>query len=847
VNIIVMLNGADVTNVCRLSETRISFDSTRRITTANLTIMGDAISREARYDYAHYGQSVYALDLRELYEVTILDGRDGVTKLFDGQIYVLEMEQSDGPTFDLFYKCELNDWAAWLDRSVCWDMSFALTLPASDQAILTALLTEFCPKITLASIANIVPAIQAFDWKTKTCRQVLDDLCALSMGEWRVDFDGKLYYALPSAAPAAPFDLSTTPDYVSSFPVRVSGYRHDFSNPINRAYVRGAIDAASGAAIEASYSDPVSISQYGEYQSAVVDEQITTAADASLRAKSTVLKYSAPIEQGNFTIWKDGLALGMQVSIHDDWLGLDGQYIIRALTMAWEDQYTVRYEAQFGAAQPDLETILRLIEQRSSWKTANPQVGTPAPGSVTDASIAAGGLHATSIGSVNANTILGQLTATQIGSVNAGAIVGAVTASQISTVNATSIQGAVVASQIGSVNATTIQGVVVSSQLADQIINNLAKYVDALRPVPMVQTSAGLPTLPDKNYPPNSFFYYVPDGHFYQINAAGTAWALNDNPQSVSMSFYHIGAISASSIVGLIVAAQIQTITAGQITGQISAGQINSVNASSISGQVTAAQIATVNASSIQGSLSAGQIGSVNASSITGTLASTQIGSVNAATITIGLVQSTQIGSVNGGTITAGTVSSAQLNSTQIDVGGGGSKPGKLNVWDGSSNIIAQLGLLSTGNYGGWFKVFGAGGSDYNSAAVKTDTGGNLSVTNATFTVNAGGAVISISPTTVDPTYSSGAVQVTAGSDKTVHISRGIILYSGSSVIGSLDRASGGSWAELVVGSIFLNSGGTNLCRADGGFGVAGNAGVTETFSISGTQLRFMGGIYIGH
>ena len=834
-NAIILINGVDVTGACRVADTRINYDSSRRITTASITVIGATIGHEARYDYAHYDESAYAVDLQELYEVTILDGRDGVTKLFDGQIYTIDLEQTDSTAGqEVFYHCSMNDWAAWLDRAICWDTSFSLPLPASDSAILTALLGQFCPRITLASIATMVPTIQAFDWKTKTCRQVLDDMAALSMAEWHVDFDANLYYGPASAAPAAPFALSTLPDYETTFPVKVSGYRHDFSNPVNRAYVRGALDPTTGVAITASYADPVSISKYGEYQAAVVDEQITTGWDASLRAKSTVLKYSQPIEQGNFTIWKDGLALGMQVTITEANIGFTGQYIIRSLAMQWEDKYTVRYEAQFGAVQPDLETLLRLMDQRARWASANPAVGVPAPGSVTDASIAPGGLSASSIGSVNANTILGQVTASQIQSVNAGAIVGQVAASQISTVNATSIQGVVTASQIGSVNATTIQGVVVSSQLADGIIDNLSKYATALTPIPMLNA---IPTLPNKNNPPNSFFYYIPNGHFYQINSAGTSYALNDNPQGSLTSFYNIGAISASSIIGLILAAQINSITAGQITGQISASQIGSVNASSISGTVTASQIASVNATAIQGTLTAAQIGTVNASAITGTIAYNQIGSINAATITVNQIGDSQISGISGGKINAGA----------INVGGGGGMPGMLQVYNGSGAVIAQLGSLSTGGYGGWFQIFGAGGSGYSTAKLYTDTGGNAYVNNVNFTVTAGGTTITMSPVTVDPTYSSGAVQVINGSDKTYVVSRGIILYSGSTVIGSLDRANGGAWAELVVGSIFLNSGGTNLCRADGGFGVAGNTGQTETVSISGVSLRFMGGIYIGH
>ena len=861
-----MLNGQDVTDACRLAETRIAFDSSRRITTANLTIMGRTLNRVARYDYAHYDQDTYAIALRELYEVVILDGRDGVTKLFDGQIYALEMEQSDAPTFEVFYKCDLNDWAVWLDRSVCWDSSFPLVLPNSDQGIILALLGKFCPKIHLTDIGLLVPVIMSFDWMTKTCRQVLDDICSLSMGTWRVDFDANLHYGPASAAPLAPFALSTSPDYVTSFPVKVSGYRHDFSNPVNRAYVRGAADTTTGLLIEATYADPVSIQQYGEYASAVVDDQITTAWDASLRAKSTVLQYAFPVEQGNFTIWQDGLECGMRVSIHEDSLGIDGDYTIRALTMQWEDQWQVRYEAQFGAAQPDLETILRLLEQRAKWKTSNQPVASVAPGSVTDASIAPGGLHAGSIatvnagsvvgliqagqiGNVNATSILGQITAGQITSVNAGAIVGALNAQQVGSVNATSIQGVITATQIGSVNATTIQGVILSSQLGNQIIDNLAKYVDALRPVPMIQTAAQLPALPNSNYPANTFFYYVPDGHFYQITANGLSWFQNDNPKGTLMSFYYIGAISAQSIIGVIVAAQIQSITAGQITGLVQAGQIAAVNASSISGQLTAGQIATVNASTIQGTISGTKIDAINANQISGTLSYYQIGSINAATITINQITDGQIANISGGKLYAGSITSDKLDTYALNVGGLGNMPGRINVYS-TNSLVAQVGYLdSGGTYGGWFQVFGAGGSGYYNAKVRTDTSGNLYITDASLSITSGSFQIHTSPVTFDQSYGSLALIAEGYPDKASFISRGMVIYYAGSNIGALVRAPGGGWGELTLqgGSYVYLSGNSGVCRADGGFQVGGYVGVTEYVNVGGVYLRFVNGMYAGH
>jgi hypothetical protein len=947
VNVLIIMNGEDVTDSCLLSATRIAFDSSRRITTAQITVMGAALARTAgaRYDAAHYDVDRFAAALTEMFQVQIIDGRDGTTKLFDGQIYALSMQQSDANEFSVWYECSLNDWAAWLDRSVCWNRAFPLTLPNSDRGIILALLGEFCPKIHLTDIDEIVPVIQKFDWATKSCRQVLDELSVLSMANWRVDFDANLHYHLASAAPAAPFGLSTSPDYVNTFPVRVDGYRHDFSNPINHAYVRGTQDPTTGVTIAADYADPVSIQTYGEYSAGLVDEQIVTGWDAALKAKSIVLASAYPIETGNFTIWgRDGLQCGMLVHLVEESIGIDDDYIIRALTMEWVDKETVQYTAQFGAAQPDLETILRMLDQRTRWKTSNVPVtvstpGPPPDGSVTDASIAPPGLSASSIKSVSSSAIQGMITADQIGSVsasviqgqvsadhiggvyantligkvvagqidtilagqiagsiqayqiasvNASAIQGAITADKIDKVDAEDIQGAIVAGQIGSVNATTIQGVIVTSQLANQIIDDLAKYAPKLAPIPMVNDVSEIGVLPNDNFPANSYFYYVPNGGFYRITPDGTSWA-QDQAVTGSQRFYHVGAISANMINGLIVASQIgsvnastlngqvqagqiNTVTAGQITGYIHASQIDGVNASVIVGQITADKILTVNATAIQGSITsdkiggvlvgriegliqaaqikeinagqiagtiaAAQIGTITAGQITGTLAYNQIGSINATTITIGQLVDSQIAGMSGAKLSVGSVNSDKFNGYSIDVGGAGNKPGRIRVFNDSAATVAQIGVLSEvglNDYGGWFKVLGAGGAGYSSAKVYTDASGNLFIRDAD--LNIGNGVLTTSPATFDASYSVLAWKATNSPDSASFFSRGIVLYYNGSKIGALVRGPVSGVAELEFGagtSNYVLIRGTDGVRSDQGFSVGGAKVINSSGQFTG-------------
>jgi hypothetical protein len=824
-NALILLNGDDVTAETVLNQTKIQFDSNKNITTAQVAFVASSRGGVARYDSAHYDVDEYGLAVDDLGVITILDGRDGVTKLFEGQIFTIDMKQTDAEqAFAVLYTCTVNDYAAWLDRALAWGDPSIITFPCSDQYIIQRFVALFAPKIDATHVQAISTNITSYDWKGKTLRQVMDDMAALSAGQWRMDFNKRLYYNPVAAAPPAPFKLSTSPDNVNSFPVRVDQFKRDFSNPVNHCFARGGVDPSTGFVVQADYSDPTSIQAYGEYQVGVVSDQITNITDAVLRATTEVMTYAYPVETGQFVIWKDGLALGQLVNLHEDWLGIDGNYIVRTLEMAWTDQWTVQYTIQFGAARPSLEAFLRQLDQDQRWESMKPPVAQAAPGSVTDASIAPGGLSANVINSVNASVINGLIKANQIGGVNAGVIAGQLSASQIATVNAGSVQGQLVAGQIGSINAGVIQGVVVSSQLADGIVDTLSKYATALTPIQMVGTGTNTvwppaAGFPNKQFPPNSYFYYADNGHFYQMDSTGTTWAdQGTNPKTLtgSLQFYNVGAINANSIIGLILAAQIQSITAGQITGSIQAGQIAGVNASNIIGKIQGTQIQSIDAGLITGYIQAGQIQTVNAGSITGSIQGSQIQNIQAATITIGLIGSNQINTVNASQLIVGTATAQTVQ-----------------VQDASNNVIGRIGVMTGGTYGGWFKVFGAGGNDYPSALVYTDMSGNLFVKNATFTITGGGSTIQAGPTQYfDSSYNSAALQNTDGSSLTSMVSRGLVFYVGGSKIGSLVKSPNGSYLELecTVGGGYVLINGAAGVRSDAGYKVGG----TQVINSSG-------------
>jgi hypothetical protein len=183
-----------------------------------------------------------------------------------------------------------------------------------------------------------------------------------------------------------------------------------------------------------------------------------------------------------------------------------------------------------------------------------------------------------------------------------------------------------------------------------------------------------------------------------------------------------------------------------------------------------------------------------------------------------------------------GTVTTDKLSTVSIDVGGGGSKPGTIRVYDGSSTLIGGIGILTGGVYGGWFKVFGAGGTGYADAKVYTNTAGSLFIRDADVSISSANGTITTSPSTFDSTYTSIALKITQGSDVVSLVSRGVVFYYGAK-IGSLVRNAGGV-LELECGSggnyVLIN--GTGGVRSDQGYSVGGTKIISSAGAITSTS-----------
>jgi hypothetical protein len=193
---------------------------------------------------------------------------------------------------------------------------------------------------------------------------------------------------------------------------------------------------------------------------------------------------------------------------------------------------------------------------------------------------------------------------------------------------------------------------------------------------------------------------------------------------------------------------------------------------------------------------------------------------------------------VTATTILAGAVTTAKLDTTEISVGGGGSKPGKFGVYDAGASQIGFIGKEGS-DYGGWFKTLSVGGTSFGTGKLKADSSGNVTIADATLTLNLNGI------TTVISNVNDGIGSVIAGMRITDNSTSYYTSYRADSVSltdGSVSRVliSAGGGSPDPGGRVSVNntSGSTTITLTGGSgivsassFSIGATPGVTGTVS----------------
>ena len=453
---------------------------------------------------------------------------------------------------------------------------------------------------------------------------------------------------------------------------------------------------------------------------------------------------------------------------------------------------------------------------------------------------------------ISAGSITGSITSSSSVTIDASAITGLISAAQIGSVNTTSFVGSITAGQIASVNATSITGVVVSSQIADGIIDSLNRYSTSFRPLP---TLSGAPSLPDDEYPLNSFYYNSSDGKFYQ-NQSGTWTEVTEGTAtSGSLNYYFIGKVSVGSFVGLITAAQIDTVSATSITGSITASQIGSVNGGVI-------QSLTVTSSALaDGTITGVKIAATTIEAGNIALATITDAQIASATITGAKIASATITNANISDLSVSKLSAGTAAFSGAAVFGYGTR--KLTI-DSLSIKIEQDTARYLSATGSSVRLYNTGTLvDVDAAAITISavSGGSTTVnaSGVTITSASGSAQAQLTGTTLTftsntsdatsgrTTISSTSVDVQKDTAHTVISAGGVQIYGGTTGIG-IGASTYAASPVRISSSLFqvvFSSGAVELQASSSGISWSGTlSSATGSLSCEDYDTSSSGGTY---
>jgi len=788
------LDSYDVSGAILIDSVQIEQDSTQAISTAAAAFV--QVYGEARYDNATYDHASYRYTwTAQEWSQFVLSDQDTGQILFAG--YVLSVQRrTEGPHVRI--DLQASDWGILFERAVMTEVWPAGTL---DSTIIEDCLAAV-PQLGRGTIVTQIADIGEFAVKDQRVRDVLDQVCQLTGGEWNVSYDGKLNY-YRSGSIVAPFILSDQPAGPDNEPFSLDDYQNDFTDAANRVLVLGAIDDISE--VRETAEDLSSQQQYGVLSVTLVNREIYDPAMAQLLAESEIEERAWPKVTIKASYYRPGLTRGMTVEIVAVKYGLSGSLLLRtlAIAIAAPDRtrqpagHVLKYTATLGWRPPDLVYSLRRMQRNPLQPTI--VADTPvAPGSITEGDLAAG-LELVHVVDALPVPPPPDWSATAL-AVIAGDPFHKLYRRTGNTwtlvVDADSIQGQLQTSQLA-------PGSVTSTVLAD------GSVVTAKIPAGAI----GAPQLAASSVTANAIAANAIYAQALQANSV-TAIALAANSVVA-------GKIAALAVIAGTIAAD--AVTAGTITaGAVRAGNL-------AAGAVTAGTIAS---------------GSIRAQD---------------AVFQTGAIQSADIQSLTGDKITAHSITSDKLSALEIAVGYGGDKPGRVGVYS-QSGLFAVLGDmgasgLPAGNYWGiWAKVAAFGGSGYSDSKMYTDLVGNMFLRNVSLTISASdGSTIVTSPTTFDSSYAN-ALAITntkPGDSQSNLISRGLVIRNSiGTAIGALVRNPSSMTCDLVLYSLagafsVLIEGASGIVRATG-FQVGGNPGFTGQVP-AGRAINVQGGMITGY
>lgn len=385
---------------------------------------------------------------------------------------------------------------------------------------------------------------------------------------------------------------------------------------------------------------------------------------------------------------------------------------------------------------------------------------------------------------------------------------------------------------------------VTGEQLAQGVLNSLTKYGPKLRPIITVAT---LPTLPDAEFPSDSYVFLTTDNKIYKNNA-GT-WEESTAPVG-SYIPHHVGTFLAGNMVGAIISDQIDSIAVEKMYGEISSSGDVTVNVNALDGEINGSGNVTINADVlVGGTIAAGKVSIHGGNIQNATIGDGAIIELNGsklqnltvtnAAIADGTIQDVKINSLSVGKLTAGNVAfgsattigynsdyklSLQSNAVRIEASSSRfvqiTSGGATLQYD-TDNVVTLTGSALTIVSGGGQKLQATSSgvaiqADANRKITVGDGSGNITIEHGTSkaTLNSTGIMFEASAT-VYSQYTASGLQMVAGSNSVVLNPSGLQMNAGQIGLGASSFASSPIKIE-PSGITIANSGNTLTVNASG-------------------------------
>jgi hypothetical protein len=281
-------------------------------------------------------------------------------------------------------------------------------------------------------------------------------------------------------------------------------------------------------------------------------------------------------------------------------------------------------------------------------------------------------------------------------------------------------------------------------------------------------------------------------------------------------------------------------VTAGKIAANaVTAGTIaaNAVTSAEIlAGSITTNKIAA-------GAVTATEIAAL--AIVAGKIAANAVTAVEIAanSIIAGKIAADAIAANN---IIAGVISSDKLDTNFLNVGGGGSKPGQIRVFNASAVQVGFIGV-NGGYEGAWFKQIGIGGTSEASPKFISDSSGNVSMNGATFTLNLNGITTEITNSFSGSYYAGLRVYNNSSPTQQIRVfPAGGVWVEDSSTTRCIVNGSAVNLIYASANTIALNGalGTINLAAGSPGYYVNGNQVVGPRLVSVGTVVGTAGFSY---